>query len=257
MKHLVIGDCHVKHDQDLTRFSLLGKLIVDEKPDKIICLGDFADMESLCTYDKGTKGFEGRRYNKDVAAVRHAQRILFQPLHDYNNKRADQHKKKYNPELHMCLGNHEHRIERAINAEPILDGTIGYQDLWYKEYGWEVHDFLDILELDGVHYSHYLVSGVMGRPIGGLNHANALLRNQHKSCTVGHSHTLDFAVQPTASNRPIMGLSAGCFLDHKEAYAGPANYYWWRGVVLKRHVIDGVYDPQFLSLFSLKERYNT
>ena len=36
---------------------------------------------------------------------------------------------------YMCLGNHEHRIDRAVNASAELDGTIGIFDLKYKEFG--------------------------------------------------------------------------------------------------------------------------
>ena len=64
--HLVIPDQHAHPDNNNDRFEWLGKLIVDLKPDVVINLGDMADMPSLCTYDKGTKGFEGRRYKQDV-----------------------------------------------------------------------------------------------------------------------------------------------------------------------------------------------
>ena len=66
---LVIPDCHAAPEYDNDRFTALGKFIVDEQPDIIVCLGDFGDMPSLSSYDKGTKGFEGRRFKKDVESV--------------------------------------------------------------------------------------------------------------------------------------------------------------------------------------------
>jgi hypothetical protein len=39
-----------------------------------------ADMPSLCTYDKGTKGFEGRRYKQDVNVTLDAQERMFAPI---------------------------------------------------------------------------------------------------------------------------------------------------------------------------------
>lgn len=78
MIHLVVPDPHAHPDYSNKRFEYLGKLIVDLKPDKVICLGDFADLPSLCSYDKGTAGFEGRRYKDDVASVIDAQeKMLF------------------------------------------------------------------------------------------------------------------------------------------------------------------------------------
>ena len=53
------------HDND--RFTWLGNLIFEEKPDVVVCLGDWFDMASLSSHDKGKKSFEGRRYKQDVA----------------------------------------------------------------------------------------------------------------------------------------------------------------------------------------------
>ena len=105
MNLLVIGDPHAHPDYDNDRFTVLGKFIASEKPDVIVCIGDMADMPSLSSYDKGTKGFEGRRYKKDVAAVIDAQERLFAPIKKMRG---------YKPKLHMCLGNHEDRIDRAV-----------------------------------------------------------------------------------------------------------------------------------------------
>ena len=84
MNLLIIGDPHANHDYDNDRFTALGKYIVQEKPEYVVCLGDMADMPSLSSYDKGTKGFEGRRYSKDVAAVIDAQEKLFAPIKEVN-----------------------------------------------------------------------------------------------------------------------------------------------------------------------------
>ena len=80
MNLLIIGDPHAHPDYDNNRFTALGKFIAKEKPQVIVCIGDMADMPSLSSYDKGTKGFEGRRYSKDVKAVIDAQEKLFAPI---------------------------------------------------------------------------------------------------------------------------------------------------------------------------------
>lgn len=124
MIHLVIPDPHAHPDYHNKRFEALGNLIVDLKPDKVICLGDFADLPSLCSYDKGTKGFEGRRYKDDIDSALDAQEKLFDPI-----KKA----KKKRPEFYMLEGNHEHRISRAISADAAkLDGIISLDDLKYE-----------------------------------------------------------------------------------------------------------------------------
>jgi hypothetical protein len=71
---LVIGDPHAHPDYDNDRFTDLGRFIVKARPDMVVCIGDMADMPSLSSYDRGTKGFEGRRYKKDIEAVRRSRK---------------------------------------------------------------------------------------------------------------------------------------------------------------------------------------
>ena len=132
----------------------------------IVCIGDMADMPSLSSYDKGTKGFEGRRYKKDVKAVIDAQEKLFAPI-----KRM----RGYKPKLHMCLGNHEDRITRAINNTPELDGAIGIEDLQYERFGWKITPFKKCVTIKGITFSHYFTSGVAGRPISSVHIGYACL----------------------------------------------------------------------------------
>ena len=67
-KHLVIPDVQIKPGQDLSFLRVIGEYIVEKQPDVIVCLGDFADMPSLSSYDVGKKSFEGRRYKDDIKA---------------------------------------------------------------------------------------------------------------------------------------------------------------------------------------------
>ena len=55
--HLIIPDPHSHPNHHNKRAEWLGALIADVKPDVVINIGDVADMPSLCSYDKGTKGF--------------------------------------------------------------------------------------------------------------------------------------------------------------------------------------------------------
>ena len=93
MKHLVIPDCQVKDGVCLDYLDWIGQYIVDKKPDVIVNIGDFADMPSLSSYDKGTKSFEGRRYKKDVEVTVAAMDRLLAPMKEYN-ARAKRNKEK-------------------------------------------------------------------------------------------------------------------------------------------------------------------
>ena len=253
--HLIIPDAHAHPDTDMERFKWLGKYILKHKPSTIICLGDFADMPSLCSYDKGTKGFEGRRYQKDIQVAKDAMYYLLRNIWASNIKKQLNKKKQYKPKMIMLLGNHENRIDRAIEQDAILEGTISVDDLYYKERGWEVHPFLDVVNIDGVNYSHYFISGVMGRPISGVHPAASIISKQLVSCTAGHAHVYDHTVRTNAQNEKIHGLVAGVFDNNEHGYAGRANDLWWRGIVHKRNVKNGSYDLEMISMETLEAQY--
>lgn len=244
--HIVIPDSHAKPNQDLRRYDWLGKLIVDVKPDVVIDIGDWFDMESLCTYEKGMRQFEGRRYRSDIEAGIEAQDRLLSVV---------RRQKRKLPRFVRTLGNHEHRIVRATELDAVLHGTISLDDLQSKEYLWEQHDFLTPVDIDGVLYSHFFTSGVMGRPIGGVNHARSLLVKNIASCTQGHSHSFDFSRQSTATGRKINGCVVGCYFEEYHEWAGPANNMYDRGVVIKRGVQDGDYDLEWISIERMEELY--
>jgi hypothetical protein len=48
---------------------------------------------------------------------------------------------------------------------------------------------------------------------------------------------------------------AGVYQDYRASWAGGANDLWWKGVIYKRNVEDGVYDAEFISLESLRKEY--
>lgn len=244
--HLVIPDSHSHPSYHNKRYSWLGHLINDIKPDVVIDIGDWFDMPSLCSYDKGKKGFEGRRYSKDIAVGVEAQ--------DRMRIVIDKQKRKL-PRFVRTLGNHENRITRAIEADPVLEGTIGISDLQSSQYGWEEYPFLEPVDIDGVSYAHFFISGVLGKPIGGENHAKSLLIKQLKSCTQGHSHLFDYCVRTGAGRNRIQCCVVGSYLDYEAEWAGPSNDLWNNGVVVKRNVEKGQYDIEHISIEALKAAY--
>lgn len=244
--HLVIPDSHAHPSHHNKRYDLLGQLVAELKPDVIVDIGDWWDMPSLCTYDKGKRGFENNRYSKDIAAGVEAQDRLLNPLRKLKRK---------TPRKIRCLGNHEHRINRVLDLDPILDGTISTRDFQSKEYGFEEYPFLDIVEIDGIQYSHYFASGVMGRPIGGVNLGASILSKQLNSATQGHSHLFDHAVRVRGNGQRLHGLSCGVFQDYVPPFARSSARYWSSGVVVKRGVENGDYDLEWVSMRRLKEIY--
>tara|TARA_R110000822_G_scaffold296188_5_gene418563 strand:+ start:1709 stop:2467 length:759 start_codon:yes stop_codon:yes gene_type:complete len=248
--HLVIPDQHAHPDFHNERATWLGNLIADVKPDVIVNIGDGADMHSLSSYDKGKRSFHGRSYRKDIESHTDFQDRMWAPVY---------RRKKKLPLSYYFIGNHEQRIERALDLSPELVGTMGYDDLeleqWYDEVIPYDGQTPGTKIIDGISYGHYFVSGVMGRPIGGEHHAYSLIAKRLMSSTCGHSHLLDYSMRTDGANNKIMGLVCGSYIDYRAGWAGNVNDLWWSGVVIKRNIQNGCYDPEFVSLQTLKDLY--
>jgi hypothetical protein len=249
---LVIPDSQVKPNVDLSYLHCIGRLIVAEKPDIIVHLGDFADMESLSLYDKGKGCYEGRRYKADIEAAHRGMQALLGPLRDYNCRRLATKHALYRPAMHILYGNHEHRICRTIDEEPMLDGTIGLEDLAYASYGWQVHPFLEVVVIEGIAFSHYFTTGAMGRPAAS---AQAQLNKKLMSCIAGHQQGRQMARAYRADGKALTSIIAGSCYDHEERYLGPQGNKHWHGVVMLHNVDDGQFDEHFIPLHDLKKRF--
>lgn len=252
MKHLVLPDVQFKPGNNTNFLTSIGNYIVEKKPDVIICVGDFADMPSLSSYDVGKKSFEGRRYRSDIEATHQGMAALLAPLGEFNARQRRSKHSLYVPRLVLTLGNHEDRITRAVNNDPKLDGTIGLEDLKYEQFGWEVVPYLQPIVIDGIAYCHYFTSGIMGRPVTSARH---LVQKKHMSCTMGHVQNWELHREVAADGRPVLGLFSGSCYEHNEDYLGPQGNTYDRGIWMKHEVNNGHYHPLYVSLNYLKERY--
>lgn len=250
--HLVIPDPHAHPDYDNNRADWLGKFILDIKPDVVINLGDMWDFPSLSNFDKGKASFHGRTFKADLEAGLEFDDRLWHPFRKAKKKR---------PFSVFFEGNHEHRMKKALDLNPSeLEGLISFNDLNLNKNYNEVVQYdgqtPGIAEIDGVYYAHYFTSGVMGRPIGGEHPAYSLITKQFTSCTCGHIHVGDWATRTNPHGRRIMGLVAGVYQDYNSPWAGEINKLWHRGVWVKRNVYEGNYEPQFVSIETLKKEYS-
>lgn len=250
-KHFVLPDCQIKPDVPIDHLEWAGKYCVEKKPDVIICIGDFADMPSLSSYDFGKKSFEGRRYTKDIKAAKEAMDAFMNPILEEQAFLIRNHKERWNPRLVLTLGNHEERIDRAINNDPKLEGLIGIKDLPYKH--WEVIPYLQPIVIDGIAYCHYFTSGVMGRPVSS---ARALSTKKHMSCIMGHVQRKEVDIQYAADGRRITGIFAGAYYQHDEEYLTPQGNQHWRGCWMLHEVTNGEFDEMPVSLAYLKGQYS-
>ncbi len=243
MKIGILPDVQAKPGLDFTHLAHVGAYFAEKQPDVILCGGDFADMPSLSSYDKGKKSFEGRRYSKDIDAAKRAMDTFMDQIASAPG---------YSPRLVMTLGNHENRINRAADEQPELDGLVNTDDLGYADYGWQVHKFLEVVVIGGVAFSHYFTSGVMGRPI---TTAQALLSKRHMSAVAFHQQGLQMATAVRADGAMLTGIICGSCYTHDEEYIGPQGNKHFRGPVVLHDVRNGEFEPMPVTLKYLKKRY--
>ena len=251
-KHLVIPDTQVKPNGSVDHLRWAGEYAAEKKPDVIIHLGDHWDMPSLSVYDVGKKSFEGRRYADDIQAGLKGMAAFLAPIRAEQQRLRINKKKRWNPRLVFIIGNHEQRIERAIESDAKLEGLIGYKDLQLDKLGWETHDFLAPVVIDGICYSHYFTSGVMGRPVSS---AKLLIQKKMMSCVMGHVQDREIAYARKADGSHVTGLFAGIFYVHDEDYLTPQTNGSWSGIWMFHDVNDGAFHEQPISIESLRRKY--
>lgn len=252
-RHFIIPDTQVKPNSRMEHLTAAGNYIVDKKPEVIVHLGDHWDMGSLSKYDVGRKSMEGRRYSADIEAGIIGMEAMLEPIRAYNRKMSRQKMKKYNPRMVFLEGNHENRIYRAAEDNAQMEGTLDIAACKIESFGWERHRFLEIVEIDGIHYAHYFYNPNSGHPYGGK--ASTKLNNIGFSFTMGHQQGKDQAEKYLANGKTIRGLVVGSFYQHDEDYKGPQANDHWRGCIMKHEVKDGDYCIMELSLDYLLENW--
>ncbi len=252
MRHLVIPDTQVTPDSNTDHLVWAAKYAAEKKPGKIIFLADHWDMESLCSYDEGKMCFEGRQYTRDIEAGINAMRRFVDIIEAERERCLRLHLTRWNYELHFTLGNHENRINLAVEKDRKLEGLISVDDFKLEEMGFIVHPFLQPAIIDGIAYAHYFQSGIMGRPVSS---ARAMINKKHMSCIMGHVPDRDIVYARKADGTTITGLFAGIFYQEDLDYLSPQTNRSWRGIWLFNDVVDGSFDELPISMKYLQRKY--
>ena len=248
-RHLVIPDCQDGPDRPKDHLRWAGKYIAEKRPDVVVQLGDLGDFGSLSSYDKGKKTIEGKRLSADWDSFRRAVDELEKPFERCNG---------YRPRKVYTAGNHEQRVQRYHVDNPQLDtlpDTLGYM----RSRGWEVHPYLGIAEVDGVHYSHLFARTSTGRVTDssqrfGAPTAIAQAKANMMTCVAGHKPGFDYALLP-AHNHTIHSLIAGSFYPWAEEYMTVQGNSYWRGILMLHEVRGGEFDLMQVSLNYLKRKF--
>lgn len=252
---VIIPDTQVKPGVDTAHITWAAKAIVHYLPDYIVHIGDHWDMPSLSTHNApGSIEACGQNVQADIAAGNAAFELLNAPIEAEIQRRIRNKDKRWFPKRHFLFGNHEHRLTRFVNNDPRWEGTLSLDDM--KTPGWERHEFLRIVTLEGIKFCHYFPSPLSGRAIGGtipnrLNHIGG-------SFVQGHQQGFQYGCKQYP-DKVAHGLVCGRFYSHLEPYR-PRDVQdkEWNGiVVLNETRNDGDYDLMNLSYGYLQKKYGS
>lgn len=246
-KILVIPDTQIRPDNleiNTPLLKAIGKLIVSERPDVVLHLGDHFDMQSLSKYElikKNRQVFDGAEVQADIEAGQAGLDLLLEDYYSLLHSQVVNRKRQYKPEFHFLIGNHEQRIERF----PELQRLVTYESM-FRHTPWQVHDFLKPLNINGVHFVHYAYNAMSGKPIGGT--AEYRLNKLKMSFVQGHEQTFKYAQEYLNDGRQISALICGACYLHDEQYKGYQGNNHFRGALMLHNVKDGMYDLEQYSV---------
>lgn len=251
-RHFILPDTQVRPGVPTAHIDWIAQAIVDYMPDTVVHMGDHFDMPSLSMHDApGSARMEGARYEDDVAVGNEAFARLCAPMEAEQARRVRRKIKQWNPRKVFLFGNHENRINRAVNTAPKWAGTIGEHHLLTRDF--ERHPFLGRVWQDGILYSHYFQSSHSSHAIGGT--IDNRLNKIGCSFVQGHEQGFRYGTRIQASGANWHGLVAGSCYLHDEDYRGAQGQGHWRGVVILNEVRDGDYCLMPLTLDYLCRKY--
>lgn len=262
MKTLVIGDSHAAPGHDNGRFFALGNYIRDTLPENIVQIGDFGTYDSITSHTKGNlRVREGMRLSDDFEVAQDAYNTLMHPIRELWKHQAAHHRKRYTFNGWWFESNHEYRIKRFLDENPVLEGFIPEEDLvGATKDGWKLVPWKYSCSIDGVCFTHVPINDGNGQPISGKYVARRAAEMYQGTVVFGHTHR--FLVESLArmgddDAHRVEGINVGWFGDYTpeyiEGHPGIAN--WWSGIVILHHTNHGQVDIERISMDRLKCMY--
>lgn len=242
---LVVADAHAFPDDDFRRFDWLGNMILEERPRRIISIGDFGSLDSMSTYDSVPPS----TLREDAAAMIEAQKRVFGPIDAWSERQRSHRHAPHRMERVKIKGNHEERADRAKIRNPYgYSSVVDFDDLvGYTQYWDRVFEYGDIVTIGGIDYTH-CVRGRMGRPIA----IRTVAKQSSRHLIQGHSHSMEFISTPVSDGVRIT-VSAPAFMADKylPSYAKHLQNGWVYGILKVRP--ESPYEAPGLEYISIKE----
>lgn len=260
---LVIGDAHADPNFSNRRFDALGNFIVDRRPDNIVQIGDWGNLDSISFHNHGRPLLqEGQRLAADLESMRDAYDRMMRPLYGEWDKSKKAKKRKYNPNRYWLEGNHEDRVRKFLEINPVLEGFVPDTDLvGAKEEGWVIVPYREYVFIKGTAFTH-VPQNDANQPVGGKYMVMRAAERHATTVVFGHNHRREIigvnrVTEGTTHGTRVDGIAAGCYFDYDPEYVrgGLGNLAWWRGLVMLTHVGYSRVDIETISIDRILREY--
>lgn len=202
-KMVILPDVHINTTVPKP-YQVVKNFIKLYKPDEIVLLGDYMDVQSLSAWDMDKrKLMEGRRYKKEV---------------EVTNKELD-FLQKHSKNITYIEGNHENRVERYIEKNPEMEGLLEIKDcLNLDERGIKYVEMNKLYKVGHCYLTHGLYTNKY--------HASKHLTSLGCNIIYGHTHRPDISSMIMKMQKPIMAWGLGCLCDKEPDYlrGRPSNW---------------------------------
>lgn len=243
---LVVPDAHTTPDQDMIRFTALGRMANHKRPDRVVFMGDFCNFDSLSSYDFGKENSHGKRYKDDCKAGIAALKLFKAELAS-----------DYKPILVFLGGNHdEGRVEKYIENHAQLRGHMDIKDdLRLDELGFKYVPYKSFYEAHGVLFAHAIMNAA-NQPVSGKNVMSSIAMLTAKSVVVGHHHRFEtMGYYRHGADDIQQVLLCGVFSEHTDDYADGGCNAYNRCVCFLTHTGYGRFDVEQVSIGRLRSYY--
>lgn len=247
----VFSDPHVSPGQNLDRFKWLSKRIRDTKPTHVVCLGDFATLDSCSFHEPAGSKTEKTLPSlaQDAKACVTAQLHLFSALGTHL------------PKFVMVKGNHEHRYNRWAELHPRQASVIDFDELFEFSDFWDtIVEYRNFIEICGITFTH-IPHSRGGRAVEGVNKSRRVCVESSGPLVFGHGHDMQVATNGDIRGGPAQRFAISCpaFMPdgNVEKYAIGSQTGWSYGMLeIRPQGKDRIPSFNYLSMRDLKGMYS-
>jgi predicted phosphodiesterase len=245
---LAIGDAHDKPGLSKDRFTWMGRLAADRRPDAIVSIGDWADLGSLSMHEP-----PGSARQAAMTTFAQDEESLYESLEAFHKDLGIGSIPTW-----ITLGNHENRAHRAANLDPRRCSDIPDRvEQAYARHRWQSVEFGKFLTLSGCSFVHVPLN-IMGREMGGMHLERSVANHATGSVVMGHTHRRGmFSASKVGENKQITCLNLGTAMPmgHIANYARLSVTGWSYGVYILRIAKGVILSEKFWDMSELEETY--